>query len=146
MFTKIKRSFRWLLRKRTRDSGLLFTRDNVRIDRDIEYYENEVCAYIEVWFDAGLKFGLKLSGDEYVNVYAYIKPNTGDVRVTYVIYYADGFIDDERNFKRLTVGEKHFISEMVNEVSLKETGMSVKENWDYSNDAQNQPGYDFSWG
>ena len=129
MFTKIERSFRWLLRKRVRDSGLLFTRNNIRIDRDIDYCNDYACAYLEVWFDPERKFGLKLCEDEYVNVYAFITPNTGDVRVAYVIYYADGFVDNERQFTALTQEEKNLILTMVNEVSLKETGMSVKTYW-----------------
>ena len=146
MFTKIRRGFRWLLRKRVRDSGLLFTRENIRIDPEIFYENYNACAYIEVWFDPEKKFGLRLPGDDYVNVYAYMNPYTGDVRVSYVINYTDGFIDDERYFKKLTQDEKNLIREMVNEVSLTETGMSVDDNWDYLNDEQNQPGYDHSWG
>jgi len=129
MFTKIKRGFRWLLRKRVRDRGLLFSRDNIRIDREIDYYEDYICAYIEVWFDAERKFGLKLGDEEYVNVYACITPNTGEVSVIYIIYYADGFIDDDRKFTALTPEEKNLIMSMVNETSLTETGLSVNDNW-----------------
>jgi len=140
MLTKIKRGFkrllikpernlRWLLRKRVRDSGLLFSRDNIRIDREIEYYDNYVCAYIEVWFDAERKFGLKLGDENYVNVYAYINPDTGKLFITYVIYYGDGFIDNERKITALTQEEKNLIITMVNEVSLTETGLSVNDNW-----------------
>ena len=129
MFTKLKCSYRWLLRKRVRDSGLLFTRNNIRIDRDIDYDGDKICAYIEVWFDPDKKFGLKLGDDEYVNVYAYITPYTGEVRVTYVIYYGDYFIDDERIFTKLTPGEKNLIREMVNETSLTETGMMINDNY-----------------
>lgn len=141
MLMKIKRSLKWLLRKRGRDSGLLFSRDNIRIDRDIEYYENEACMYIEVWFDAEKKFGLKLPGCDYVNVYAYITPYTGNVRVTYVICYTDGFVDDERTFKHLTPGEKHLICKMADEISLTETGMTIDENWDslISSDTEEVP-------
>ena len=99
------------------------------IDRDIDYDGDEICAYIEVWFDPDKKFGLKLGDDEYVNVYAYITPYTGKVRVTYVIYYGDDFIDDERIFTKLTPDEKNLIREMVNEVNLKETGMTINDNY-----------------
>jgi len=128
MFTKTKQNLRWLLRKRVRDSGLLFTRENIRIDRDIDYSDDYICAYIEVWFNAERKFGLKLKDEEYVNIYANITPNTDKIRVTYIIYYADGFIDDERKFTALTQEEKNLILIMVNETSLKETGMSVNAN------------------
>jgi hypothetical protein len=129
MFIKIKQNIRWLLRKRIRDRGLLFTRDNIRIDREIDHDDDYACAYIEVWFDPEKKFGLKLGEEEYVNVYAFINSDTGDVRVEYVIYYADGFIDSGRKFTALTQDEKNLILAMVDEVSLTETGMSVKENW-----------------
>jgi len=129
MFTKIKRSLRWLMRKRVSDSGLLFTCDNVRIDREILYEDYKACAYIEVWFDPERKFGLRLGNEEYVNVYAYIAPYTGDVRVTYVIYYADGFVGNEHAFGGLTQGEKDLIIDMANEASLTETGMTIDENY-----------------
>jgi hypothetical protein len=125
----LKQHFRWLLRKRVRDSGLLFTRDNIHIDREIDYENDYICAYIEVWFDAERKFGLKLGEEEYVNVYAVINPHTSDVRLEYVIYYGDGFLDSGRTFKKLTQDEKNLILTMTDEVSLRETGMTVKENW-----------------
>jgi len=137
MFAKIKQSLRWLLRKRVRDRGLLFTRENIRIDREIEYYDNYVCAYIEVWFDAERKFGLKLGEEDYINVYAYITPNKNEVRVTYIINYYDGFIDDERTFSALTPKEKNLILIMVNEVSLTETGLSVNDNWNRLTNEEN---------
>jgi len=127
MLIKIKQNIRWLLRKRIRDLGLLFTRNNIRIDREIDYDDDYICAYIEV--DPERKFGLKLGEEEYVNVYAFINPDTGDVRVEYVIYYADGFIDSGRKFTALTQDEKNLILAMADEVSLTETGMAVKENW-----------------
>jgi len=128
MFLKFRHSLRWLLRKRVRDRGLLFTRDNIRIDRDIEYSADSVCAYIEVWFDAEKKFGLKLGDEDYVNVYADVSAYTGDIRLTYIIYYADGHIDGGHKFKKLTPEEKTLILEMVNEVSMSETGMSIYGN------------------
>jgi hypothetical protein len=72
---------------------------------------------------------LHLPGDDYVNVYAYINPDTGDVYVTYVICYADGSIDNEHKCKGLTQGEKALIREMVNEVSLRDTMMTAEDYW-----------------
>ena len=129
MFIKIERCLRWLQRKRFRDNGLLFTRNNIGIDREIDYCDDYACVYIEVWFDAERKFGLKLGDEEYVNVYAFIKPNTGEVYVTYVINYFDGFIDDERQFTALTQAEKNLILTMANETSIAETGLSLDANW-----------------
>ncbi len=126
---RLQRFLRWLLRKRIRDSGLLFSRGNIRIDREFEFMDGEACAYIEVWFDPEKKFGLWLPGDDYVNVYAFITPFTSEVRVVYIIQYADGSNDDERTFRGLTQDEKCLILEMVNEVSLAETGMTIDENW-----------------
>ena len=128
MFTKLKRSYRWLLRKRVRDSGLLFTRNNIRIDREIDYDGAEICAYIEVWFDPDKKFGLKLGDDEYVNVYALISPDTGYIRMIYIIYYADGFIDDARAYKHLTPAERTLILEMVSETSADLPDNAAAEN------------------
>jgi hypothetical protein len=120
---------RWLLRKRGRDRGLLFSRNNIRIDRDLDYSANEVCAYIEVWFNPEKKFGLRLYYDDSIDVYAIINPETGDLRLIYIIHYADGGIDDVRLFRALTQEEKAVIKTMVEEVSLIETGMSVKDHW-----------------
>jgi|GEM_PF-2684656 len=117
--------YRWLRRKRFRDKNYILTRDNIKIDREIEYYDGEACVYIEVWFDVEKKFGLKLSGNENINVYAYISRE--DVRVAYVVNYTDGLVDDERPFNNLTQSEKALIREMTNEVSLSETGKTVDE-------------------
>jgi hypothetical protein len=120
---------KWLLRKRGRDRSLLFSRKNIRIDRDLDYSAGEICAYIEVWFDPEKKFGLRLYDDDSVNVYALIKPESGDIRLIYIIHYADGYIDDVRSFRALTQEEKALIKTMVEEVSPMETGMSVKDHW-----------------
>lgn len=131
---EIRRKIRWLFRKRRRDRSLLFTRDNIRIDRDIDYDENGACAYIEVWFDAERKFGLWLPDEDYVNVYAFLNLRTGEMKVCYIIYYADDDIDGEYKYKGLTQGEIDLIRELMEEVSLKETGISVKSNWLIVND------------
>ncbi len=125
----LMRSLRRLFKKRARDRGLMFTRDNIRIDRELDFSGDEICAYIEVWFDAEKKFGVRLPGTDYVNVYAYITPVTGGVRVTYIIYRADGSIGDERPYFGLTQSEKDLILEMAGEVSLSETGMTLDANW-----------------
>lgn len=116
------RLFRWLWRKRRRDKHYLFTRDNIKIDREIEYYDDEACVWIDIW-DVEKKFGLKLSDDEFVNVYAYISHD--DVRVSYVINYTDGFVDNERPFRKLLQSEKAIIRELADEVSISETGKTV---------------------
>lgn len=125
----IRRNIRWLLHKRLRDRKLLFTRDNICIDRDIDYGDDEIVAYIETWFDTERKFGLWLPGDDYINVYAQLFPKTGDLRVIYIMQYSDGLCYDVRTFTALTQGERDLIHEIMDEVSLRETGKTVTENW-----------------
>lgn len=122
---EIIRLYRRLRRKGHRDKNYILTRDNIKIDCEIDYYYGEACVYIEVWFDVEKKFGLKLSGDEYVNVYAYI--SNDDVRIAYVINYTDGLVDGERHFNKLIQSEKDIIREMANEISLAETGKTIDE-------------------
>jgi hypothetical protein len=107
----------------------LFTRDNIKIDREIIFDDDIACAYIEAWFDTERKFGIRLPGSDYVNVYAFITPITGEVRVTYIIHRADGSIDNERPYKYLTESERALIREMVDEVCIKESGMTVDGIW-----------------
>ena len=128
MFTKIKRSFKWLIRKRIRDKTLLFTRNNITIDRDITYHNDYICARVEIWFDPEKKFGLELNRDEFVKVYAYISPCGEHIFVTYTIYYGDNFIDEPR-FTPLTQEEKTLILVMVNETSVRETGQVISAIW-----------------
>ena len=128
MFKKFIRSLLKTLPKiGVRKSGLLFTRDNIRIDYEFEYYDKGMLVYIEVWFDPEKKFGIKLYDDDTVNVYAYLPPNSNDVKLTYIIHRGDGKVEDEQIYDVLTDGEKALIREMANEVSLAETKMTIEE-------------------
>lgn len=129
MSKKFIANLEWLFRKRRRGIKPIFTRNNICLDREIIYDGDEANAYIEVWFDAEKKFGIKLEDDDSVNVYAHLSPYGNDVKVTYIIHYADGSIEDEQVYTSLTKGEKKLIRKMADEVSLKETGMTVNENW-----------------
>lgn len=123
------RSLGRLLGIAKRDKSLLFTCENIRIDHDIDYGDKEIVAYVEVWFDAEAKFGIKLREDEYVNVYAVLSPYTDDLRVDYIIYRYTGRPDEAYTYKWLTQGEKALIREMIEEVNLRETGMTVDATW-----------------
>jgi len=126
MLIKIIQSLKRLLRKKIRKNELLFTRNNIRIDYEFEYYDKGIFVYIEVWFDPEKKFGIKLYDDDTVNVYAYLPPNSDDVQVSYIIHRGDGCIEDEQIYNGLTQGEKILIREMVNEVTLRETKMTIE--------------------
>ena len=129
MFTKIISGFKKLLHKRRRDNGYLFTRDNIRIDYEIEYCSQGIHLYIEVWFDPEKKFGIKLYDEDTVNVYAFLPPDSDDVQVVYIVYRGDGRVEDEQIYDALTQSEKALIREMANEVSLAETKMTIEENY-----------------
>ena len=129
MLNRIRHELRWLLRRRPRDRAAVFSRSNISIDRDIACDGGLVCLYVKAWFEPGRKFGLRLYGDDYINIYAYILPDTGDVRVTYVIHYTDGLIDAERPYMALTKDERKLIRVMADEVSLEESGMTVRQCW-----------------
>ena len=53
-------------------------------------------------------------------------PNSDDVQVSYIIHRGDGCIEDEQIYNGLTQGEKILIREMVNEVTLRETKMTIE--------------------
>ena len=114
-----------------RKSGLLFTRNNIRIDYEFEYYDKGMFVYIEVWFDPEKKFHIKLYGDDTINVYAYLPPNSNDVKLTYIIHRGDGRVEDEQIYDALTQDEKALIREMANEVSLAETEMTIDAYCEY---------------
>ena len=114
-----------------RKSGLLFTRDNIRIDYEFEYCDKGMIVYIEVWFDPEKKFHIKLYDDDTVNVYAYLPPNSKDVKLTYIIHRGDGRVEDEQTYNALTQDEKNLIREMANEVSLAETKMTIDSYCEY---------------
>ena len=128
MFKKFIRSLLKKLPKiGVRKSGLLFTRDNIRIDYEFEYYDKGIFVYIEVWFDPEKKFHIKLYDDDTVNVYAYLPPNSDDVKLTYIIHRSDGRVEDEQTYDALTQDEKALIRELANKVSLTETKMTIDE-------------------
>ena len=129
MFKKIISGFKKLLYKRRRDNGYLFTRDNIRIDYEIEYCGKGIYLYIEVWFDPEKKFGIKLYDEDTVNVYAFLPPDSDDVQVAYIVHRGDGRVEDEQIYDALTQNEKILIREMANEVSLTETKMTIEENY-----------------
>lgn len=111
------------------DKNLLFTRKNIGINGEIEYDGEGIHAYIEVWFNPEKKFGIKLRGDDYINVYAYMAAYKDDVDVRYIIHRCDGRVEDEQIYNGLTQDEKALIRDMVNEVSMKKTGKNVDSNW-----------------
>ena len=119
----------------SRKNGLLFTRDNIRIDREYEYHGKGIYVYIEVWFDPRKKFNIKLFGDDTVNVYAYLPPNSDDVKLTYIIHRGDGLVEDEQIYDFLTQDEKALIREMANEINLAETDMTINAYSEIENDA-----------
>ena len=125
---KITNSRKSLLAKKAKEN-LLFTRRNIRINPEIEYDAGGIYAYIEVWFNPVKKFGIKLRGDDVVNVYAYLTPYKNDVEVRYIIHRYDGRAEDEQAYEGLTESEKVLIRQMADEVNLKETGKNVDANW-----------------
>ena len=118
-----------LNQKLRRETNLLFTRKNIRIDKELDFDGNGIHAYIEVWFDPEKKFGIKLRGDDTINVYAYLTAFKSDVTLSYIIHRSDGRVETEQVYDGLTEDEKTLIREMVNEVSMKETGKNVDLNW-----------------
>ena len=120
---------KWQNDMQIHNCGIPFTRDNICIDREIDYEDDIVLAYVEVWFDAEKKFGIRLLDGDYVNVYAHITPDTGDLWITYIVCHTDGNTDNECVYTSITEKERDLIWEMVNEISLKETGMTVNQNW-----------------
>ena len=132
MFIKFVRTLLKKLPKiGVRKSGLLFTRDNIRIDYEFEYCDKGMIVYIEVWFDPEKKFHIKLYDDDTVNVYAYLPPNSNDVKLTYIIHRSDGRVEDEQTYDALTQDEKALIRELANEVSLAETAMTIDAYCEY---------------
>lgn len=107
-----------------------FTRGNIEIDRDIEFEFNRITAYVGVWFDPDAKFGLQTErNDQYINLYAFYDPIHNGLSMEYIIWetYTNECSDGIPYAP--TPQEKNLIIEMMNEVCVREDGMSMKEQW-----------------
>ena len=111
--------------------NLLFTHDNIRIDREIEYTNDTVCLYIEAWFDVEKKFNIQLVEGESVNIYAYITPMTNAVRITFSLTNADGSSGLEHEYTDLLDCESNLIITLADDISLVDTGMTINQYWQY---------------
>jgi tRNA(Ile2) C34 agmatinyltransferase TiaS len=81
----------------------ILTEDDIRIrNDDIEVELNgfacedwlgtiNVIAYVETWFDVDDRFGTETyDTDDCINVYIYYAPHTENIKMIYIIKYADG--------------------------------------------------------
>ena len=108
---------------------IIFTRDNIRIDREIIFEDDIAYLYIEIWFDVEHMFDIQLLDDDILNLYACISMSSGEIQATYTLYRADCDCYSTFEITDLSEVEKNTILELADEVSLMETGMTVRELW-----------------
>jgi hypothetical protein len=125
---KITDSRRWLFARKERRT-IEFTCENTKISREIEYDGMGIYVYLDVGFNPAKKFNIRLYGDDYVNVYAFLTPYSGEVQIRYAVHRYDGHVEKERVYEDLTQGEKALIRQMANEISLKKTERNVNAKW-----------------
>lgn len=103
-------------------------RSDIKIgsDLDVDTENSTITAYIETWFDVDRKFGTHTAerDDEWVNLYAAYRPESGDLRMYYQVDR-----DDSSEFFEYapTEGEKELVIAMMEELCQKEDGCSMKE-------------------
>ena len=105
-------------------------RSNIRVDPDIEVCQEDeegayLCAYLEIWFDAERKFGLHLSDDAWVNLYAMYEPVKGSLNLAYYID-ADFSVSDPVLYIP-TDKERQIITMLIEEKCREVSGKSCVE-------------------
>jgi len=110
-----------------RDPGIIEAED-IRIDSDLTADEKGITAYVETWFDVKRRFGVELNGDDSLDLYVTVKPDTGELKASIVISRQPG---DERECIDVTLlpCEKKLITEGMEAIE-KEHGTSLKAHYE----------------
>ena len=76
------------------DSGKwLLTDEDIKIRRDdLEMgLDEKITAYIETWFDVDKRFGTATdNSDDYINMYAEYDPTNENLKLIYIVNFANG--------------------------------------------------------
>ncbi|MDR2513592.1 MAG: hypothetical protein LBD02_00060 [Christensenellaceae bacterium] len=113
-------------------AGVLITKDNIEIDRELFIEDDYINAYIGAWFDVDARFGTQTHGtDDYLNVYANFTPATDELEVGYTLIKADGS-DSGFVAVELADSEKTAILEKLREAGLDECIVEMQEDSDES--------------
>lgn len=102
--------------------------DDVAVDRDFTFGEDGITAYVETWFDVERRFGVGLSGDDSLNLYATVQPETGAFKAEVFVHRADG--KNEIYPAELLPSERKLIQDEMETISKEISGKSVKELFD----------------
>lgn len=108
------------------DRGIIEA-DDIRIDPELIADEKGVTAYIETWFDVERRFGVELSGDDSLDLYATVHPDTGELKSSVVITKAS---NDDREYMNVALlpCERQLITERMEAIE-QEHGTSLKEHY-----------------
>lgn len=107
------------------DHGILEA-DDICADTEFTFDADGITAYIETWFDVERRFGIELNGDDSVDIYATIQPETGNMTAEVVMKRAQEQ-KGERRPVRLFPCEQQLIGKEMETISQDRAGMSLKE-------------------
>ena len=107
------------------DHGILEA-DDICADTDFTFDTDGITAYIGTWFDVERRFGIRLKGDDSVDMYAAIQPETGNMTAEIVIKRAQEQ-KRERRSVRLFPCEQQLIGKEMESISKEISGMNLKE-------------------
>ena len=102
-----------------------FERADLRVDRDIQTDGRSLTVYLEIWFDAGKKFNVDLSGDNtWLNLYAVYDPFADALEMAYMVETDTG--STTKDYVP-TENEVKIIKTMITEAIKSEYGQTPQE-------------------
>jgi hypothetical protein len=117
------------------EGRVLFTKDNIEIDRELFIEDDHINAYVGLYLDVDARFSTSTYGtDDYVNAYANYFPATEELEVGYTLIKADGS-DSDFVAVEITDSEKAAILEKLREAGLDECVAEMEQDTDPDEDA-----------
>lgn len=107
------------------DTGILEA-DDIVIDTEFIYDHDGITAYIETWFDTAKKFNVDITGDDSIDLYATVQPDTGEFKTGIIIKWETNGEHEYRDVTLLPCERTLILSEME-KVSQEQTHQSLKE-------------------
>lgn len=109
------------------DPGVIEAED-ISVDREFTFGEDGITAYVETGFDVERRFGIELVGDDSLDLYATVQPETGAFQAELSIHRADG--KNEIYPVELLPGERKLIRDGMESVFKEISGKNMKELFD----------------
>jgi hypothetical protein len=117
------------------EGRVLFTKDNIEIDRELFIEDDHINAYVGLYLDVDARFSTSTYGtDDYVNAYANYFPATEELEFGYTLIKAGGS-DSDFVAIELADSERTAILEKLREAGLDECVAEMEQDTDPDEDA-----------